>query len=313
MSPWTAADVPDQTGKVAVVTGGNGGLGQETVRELARRGAHVVIGARNPVKAEAARSDVVASVPSASLEVHRLDLASLRSIREFATTVLDSHSRVDLLFNNAGVMGTTEGSTEDGFETQFGTNHLGHFALTALLLPAMVRSPAARVVCTTSTARFFAGDYDLSNPHLRGAYRPWVAYGISKRANLQFALELDRRLRAAGSPARALAADPGYSNTDLQAAAARNNAGRSQRFFHAWVVRVGQPAAMGALPQLRAGTDPAANGGTLYRPRWLTAGPPVVGAVSRRLRPPDQLARLWAVSEADTGIRFDVAGIVAEA
>jgi NAD(P)-dependent dehydrogenase (short-subunit alcohol dehydrogenase family) len=310
---WTAADIPDLTGTKAVVTGGNGGLGLETVRELARNGAHVIIGARNLEKAAAAEADVRSEIPTASLEVRKLDLSSLASVKEFADGVLADHRTIDLLFNNAGVMATPEMETADGFEMQFGTNHLGHFALTRHLLPAILTSPDGRIINTTSTARFSAGKYDLDNPHHRGEYDPWRAYGYSKLANLHFTLELDRRLRSAGSTVRVMAADPGFSDTDLQAASARSNPGASNRFFERLVPIVGQSAARGALPQLRAGIDPAAQGGTLYRPKWIGRGVPVVAGVGDRLRKPSDLAKLWEVSQNETGIDFDVAVIVSAA
>jgi NAD(P)-dependent dehydrogenase (short-subunit alcohol dehydrogenase family) len=297
---WKGRDIPDQTGKVAVVTGGNGGLGLETSRQLAAHGALVVIGARNLEKAEAARQSIAASAPDALLEIRRLDLGSLASIADFAAAVTADHARVDLLFNNAGVMAVPEGKTEDGFETQFGTNHLGHFALTMRLLPALLAAPAARVVSTTSVARFTAGKYDLANPHMRGCYKPWAAYGMSKRADLQFALELNRRL--AGRRVTAYAADPGFSRTNLQAASFKAMRGLQQRF---WVVATpvaGQSAASGALCQLRAGTDPSAVGGTLYAPRWFSFGAPVVRKVGSRFKRPAQLAALWELSERETGL-----------
>ncbi|MDH3194310.1 MAG: oxidoreductase [Acidimicrobiia bacterium] len=312
--PWTAANIPDQTGKVAVVTGGNGGLGLETVRELARKGAHVVIGARNLDKAAKAESDVRAEIPGASLEVRKLDLSSLAAVEEFASGVLAAHPIIDMLFNNAGVMATPEWKTEDGFEMQFGTNHLGHFALTARLLPALLAAPDGRIVNTTSTARFAAGEYDLDNPHHLGVYDSWRAYGYSKLANLQFTLELNKRLAAAGSGVKVYAADPGFSDTDLQATSSTNTKGAARsRFFEMTTPIVGQSAARGALPQLRAGTDPAAPGGTLYRPKYVMRGVPVVGKVGARLRKPSDLAKLWEISESDTKIDFDVAKMVAQA
>lgn len=312
--PWSADDIPDQSGRTAVITGGNGGLGLETARELARAGAHVVIAARNLDKAAVAEQDIRSVVPGASLEIRKLDLASLGSIHRFADEVLESHASIDLLFNNAGVMATPEWRTADGFEMQFGTNHLGHFALTARLFPALLRAGRARVVNTTSTARFFAGTYDLSNPHNRGTYDPWVAYGYSKRANLQFALELNRRLAAAESPVTAHAADPGFSNTDLQAASTRNSdGGWSQRFFHVAVGWFGQSPARGALTLLRAASDPAATGGSLFRPKWVAAGPPVLGGIRPNLRKPADLAALWDLSEAETGVTLDVAAEVERA
>ncbi len=311
---WTAANIPDQSGKVAVITGANGGLGLETARELTRTGAHVIIAARNMEKAATAKADILSELPRASLDVRNLDLASLASIMAFADGIMAEHDTIDLLFNNAGVMGTPEWQTEDGFEMQFGTNHLGHFYLTYLLMPALLRADRARIVNTSSTARFFAGSYDLSNPHNRGTYDPWIAYGYSKRANLHFTLELNRRLAEAGSNVTAHAADPGFSKTDLQAASARNSEdGASQRFFRVTVGWFGQSAARGALPQLQAGTDPAAKGGTIYRPRWITAGTPVVGGISNKLSDPADLKKLWEVSEAETGVTFDVAAMVGEA
>lgn len=310
---WTASNIPDQTGKVAVVTGGNGGLGLESVRELARKGAHVVIAARNLDKAAGAEADVKAGIPYASLEIRKLDLSSLALVEEFASGVTAAHSVIDLLFNNAGVMATPEWKTEDGFEMQFGTNHLGHFALTARLLPALLAAAEGRIVNTTSTARFAAGEYDLSNPHHEGVYDSWRAYGYSKLANLQFTLELNKRLAAAGSSVKVFAADPGFSDTDLQSTSSTNTGGAARSRFFEWATPLlGQSAARGALPQLRGGTDPGALGGTLYRPKYVVRGVPVVGKVPEKLRKPADLAKLWEVSEADTGMELDVVKMVAE-
>lgn len=309
---WSEADIPDQSGRVAVVTGGNGGLGLETVRQLGRKGALVIMAARNMDKAAQAAADVRPDVSDALLDVRNLDLSSKPSIEEFAAGVRSQHASVDLLFNNAGVMATPEKETADGFELQFGTNHLGHFYLTCLLMPALLKAARSRIVNTTSTARFAAGKYDLANLHSRGNYEPWQAYGISKRANLHFTLELDRRLAAADATAAVFAADPGFSNTDLQATSAEASGGFSQRMTHTFVERIGQSAARGALPQLRAGTDPAARGGSLYRPQWIVRGAPVLGRIGRRLRNPEDLAGLWKVSEEDLGVTFDVAAMVQE-
>ena len=304
--PWTPADIPDQTGRVAVVTGANTGLGFHTALQLARQGAHVVMAARNLDKAAAARDEIDAQAPNASLEIRRLDLASLISVGEFADQVLSEHDWINLLVNNAGVMGTPRGETADGFELQFGTNHLGHFALTALLLPALLRAGEARVVSVTSTGRFFRGKLDADDPHLTLNYGPWRAYGQSKRANAHFAIELERRLRAAGAPVASLVADPGYSNTDLQAQSFQSTGGRgrSQRFFHVWVQRVGVSPATGALPQLRAATDPRARGGELYAPRWISAGPPVRFPMVTPSR--KTLETLWRVSERETAVQFTI-------
>jgi NAD(P)-dependent dehydrogenase (short-subunit alcohol dehydrogenase family) len=305
---WTAADIPDQSGRVAVVTGANGGLGLEVARELARRGARVVMAARDQAKASSARDAIRAEVPGASLELQPLDLASLASVREAAASVLAGHRRVDVLVNNAGVMAIDERRSQDGFELQLAVNHLGHFALAALLLPALRRSGDARVVSVTSTGRHAGRPIDPDNPHLDGRYDPWRAYGQAKLATLHFALELDRRFRAAGTPARSIVVHPGFANTDLQARSVRETGGgRSQRFFHAAVRRVGMTPAKGALPLLRAATDPGAVGGALYTPRWVNWGPPVRRPLFGRSRDRHAMAVLWEVSERETGTTFDLA------
>jgi NAD(P)-dependent dehydrogenase (short-subunit alcohol dehydrogenase family) len=304
---WTAANIPDQSGRVALVTGANGGLGLETARELARKGAHVVIAARNQDKAETTRRRLVTEIPNASLEVRRLDLASLESIHELAANVLGEHFAIDLLVNNAGVMATSRRETADGFELQFGTNHLGHFALTALLMPALLQRSNARVVTVTSTGRHFGGSVDPNDPHLQSDYDPWRAYGRSKMANLQFAVELNRRLEVAGASVASLVAHPGFANTDLQAQSVRaSEGGGSQRFFNAMVGRFGMTAHDGALPQLRAATDPRARGGELYAPRWVNFGPPVRRPISERARKNGALCSLWAISERETRVGLDI-------
>ena len=304
---WTANDIPDQRGRVAVVTGSNGGLGFETARELARKGAQVIIAARNQEKADAARARLVAEMPASQLEVRSLDLGSLESIQKFAADVLSDHDTVDILVNNAGVMGTPRSETIDGFELQFGTNHLGHFALTALLMPGLLRGDASRVVTVTSFGRLHGGSVDPDDPHFKKGYDPWRAYGRSKLSNLQFALELNRRLEKAGATVESLVAHPGFSNTDLQAQSVRaSEGGRSQRFFHHVVGRFGMHPREGALPQLRAATDPSAHGGEFYTPRWTGWGPPTRRPISARFKKPEVLQMLWDVSERETGIGFDV-------
>jgi NAD(P)-dependent dehydrogenase (short-subunit alcohol dehydrogenase family) len=304
---WTAAKIPDQSGAVAVVTGANGGLGLEVARELARKGGHVVMAARDQAKAEAAVASIRDQVPGASLELQPLDLASQASVREAAKRILGGHGRIDILVNNAGLMAIPERRTEDGFEMQLAVNHLGHFTLTALLLPALLASDGARVVSVTSTGRHAGRPLDPANPHLAGSYDPWGAYGQSKLANVHFALELDRRFRAAGTPARSIVVHPGFTNTDLQARSVRETGGgRSQRFFRAAVRRFGMTPAQGALPLLRAATDPGAVGGALYTPRWVNWGPPVRRPLLRRTRNRDAMTTLWQVSERETGTTFDV-------
>ncbi len=237
----------------------------------------------------------------------QLDLASLASIRTAAAQILAAHDRIDVLVNNAGVMAIPERRTTDGFEMQFGTNHLGHFALTALLIPALSRSDGARVVSVTSFGRFYRGRFDPDDPPLAGSYEPWRAYGQSKKANQRFAIELDRRARAAGLSVRSLAAHPGFSHTDLQARSARETpGGLSQRMYARWVRRVGMHASRGALSQIRAATDPGARGGQLYGPRFMTVGPTVRLFQMPWTRRSKQLQVLWDVSERMTGIRFEV-------
>ena len=311
---WGATDIPDQSGRVVVVTGGNGGLGLETTRELARHGAHVVMAARNLEKAEAARAEIKAEVRAASLEVRHLDLSSLDSIRKTAAGVVADHSSIDLLVNNAGVMATPRRETSDGFELQFGTNHLGHFALTRLLMPSLLAAIAARIVSVTSTGRHFGGNVDPDDPHFTKEYGRWKAYGRSKKANLHFGFELNRRLLAAGSQARSLVAHPGLANTDLlgQSSRSTGGTGRSRTFLHNIVQRVSQSPAQGALAQLRAGTDPRAKGAQLYTPRWVASGPPALRPVLPWSRSKAKMRQLWEISEDLTDLRFDVAALVTD-
>ncbi|HMD52758.1 MAG TPA: oxidoreductase [Solirubrobacteraceae bacterium] len=307
---WTAADIPDQKGRVAVVTGANGGLGLETSRALAGAGAHVVMAARNQEKAAQALADIRGSVgDDASLEVVPLDLGSQASVRAAAEEVLRAHDRLDILVNNAGVMGIPERRTVDGFEMQLGVDHLGHWALTALLMPALLRADAARVVTVTSTAHHMGRAVDPANPHLHGRYGPWRAYGQAKLANFHFGIGLQRELHAAGAPASSLIAHPGLSNTDLQAVSVQETGGGiSQRFFHRLAGSTGMTPAQGALPQLRAATDPAARGGEFYAPRFVNNGPPVRRPILRRIGMDTAIARLWEVSERETGLEIDVRG-----
>jgi len=303
---FTRESIPDQSGRTAVVTGANGGLGLESAAALAARGAHVVMAVRDRVKAADAEARIRRETPDASLELVDLDLASLASVRAAAAAILDRHRSVDILLNNAGVMAMPERTTADGFELQLGVDHLGHWALTALLMPAIVAAPAARVVTVTSTAHHFGRPVDPRNPHLHGRYRPWRAYGQAKLANYHFGLGLDRQLRAAGRAARSLIAHPGLSRTDLQTRAVREGGlGPSGRFFEGLAGSNGMTAADGALPQLRAATDPSADGGQFYGPRYVNVGPPVRVPV---LRPgaARAIATLWEVSERETGIPMQV-------
>jgi len=307
---WTADDIPEQTGHVAVVTGANGGLGLETARELARKGAHVVMAARNLDKAEAARADIESDVLGASLEVVALDLSSMASVEEAAAAILDRHPQIHVLVNNAGVMATPETRTEDGFELQFATNHLGHFVLTARLLPALIASGGARVVTVTSTARFLSLPVSSDDPHLEKGYGSWRAYGQSKLANLHFAVELNRRLEAAGAPVESLVAHPGLTYSDLQKRTVEANEGGFGPRFWAWLSRTtGMSVPRGALPQLRATTDPSARGGQLYAPRFVNTGAAVRRPLTGWSLARKPARRLWEVSERETGVPFDVAAL----
>ena len=304
---WTTAEIPDQSGRIAVVTGANGGLGLETSRALAAAGAHVVMAARNQEKAASAVEDIRGTVAEPSLEVVALDLGSQESVREAADQILGAHERIDLLINNAGVMGIPERKTVDGHEMQFGVDHLGHWSLTALLMPALLRAQAARIVTVTSTAHHMGRAVDPANPHLEGKYRPWRAYGQAKLANFHFGLGLQRQLEAAAAPASSLIAHPGLSNTDLQAVSVQETGGgRSQRFFHRMAESSGMSPADGALPQLRAATDPDARGGEFYGPKWVNNGPPVRKPIFRRIGMDSAIRKLWEVSERETGITLEV-------
>jgi len=300
---WTIADIPSQEGRVAVVTGANGGLGLETARALAGAGAHVVMAVRNQDKAAAAVEDIRRTVPDADLELVALDLGLQASVKEAAETILGAHDRLDLLVNNAGVMGIPERRTPDGYEMQFGVDHLGHWTLTALLLPALKHTPGARVVTVTSTAHHMGRPVDPDNPHLEGNYGPWKSYGQAKLANFHFGLGLQRELDRAGLPAASLIAHPGLSNTDLQAVSSSESDGEPlARFFHLLARRTGMTPAHGALPQLRAATDPSAKGGEFYGPRFINNGPPRRLPIFRRAGMSRAIDRLWEVSERETGV-----------
>ena len=296
---WTADLIPDQTGRTAVVTGANSGLGLVTARELAKRGARVVLACRNLDKGAAALSDVEGSCRAtggdADPELEQLDLASFDSVRAFAQRYMQGHEGLDLLVNNAGVMAPPRRLTADGFELQFGTNHLGHFLLTSLLLPMMEGRDDARVVTLSSNAHKF-GRINFDNLNGERRYFRWNAYGQSKLANLLFALELDRRLRASDSTVKSLAAHPGYSATNLQSAAAP--------LVDRLVMKVGnavvaQSDEMGALPVLFAATQPGLAGGTYVGPdgHGEHRGHPVIVRPNRAARDEDSARRLWEVSE----------------
>jgi NAD(P)-dependent dehydrogenase (short-subunit alcohol dehydrogenase family) len=212
---------------------------------------------------------------------------------------------VDILVNNAGLMGIPERRTADGFEMQFGVDHLGHFALTAQLLPSLLAAPGARVVTVTSTAHHLGRAVDPENPHLRGNYGPWKSYFQAKLANFHFGLGLQQRLEAAGAGVQSLIAHPGLSHTDLQVVSAREEGGFWARFFAWGAAHGGMSPARGALPQLRAAADPSAKGGEFYAPRYMNSGPPVRRPVLRRIGLNKAIDRLWEISERETGIALD--------
>ncbi|MFJ3418789.1 oxidoreductase [Streptomyces sp. NPDC086082] len=301
MSGWNEKDVPDQRGRVAVVTGANSGLGYVTARELARRGARVVLACRSEVRGSEAADRIVAEVPGAEAEFARLDLGDLASVREFAATF--PYERLDLLVNNAGVMAMPYGTTVDGFETHFGVNHLGHFALTGLLLPALLDAPAARIVTLSSFMHVLA-NIDIDDLNSERRYSRWTAYARSKTANLLFTHELARRLAAAGSGVVAAASHPGYAATNLQTAGPQAEGRKGAERLMEMGNRVfAQPAEAGALPSLYAATAPDVRPDSFFGPRiamWR-------GAPAPSWRAPWTLndamgQRLWAASEELTGV-----------
>ena len=295
---WSERDIPDLSGRVAVVTGANRGLGWEVTRYLAGRGARVIMACRDEAAGEAGAAAIRERHPAASLEVRHLDLASLASVEKF-TDGLAGEERIDVLGNNAGLMAVDRGLTADGFETHMGVNHLGHFALTARLLPLLGATAGSRIV-TMSSMGARLGHVDLSDLMWeRRPYDRWQAYFQTKLANLLFTLELDRRLRAAQATTAALAAHPGGSRTSL----GTKGGSWSNRLVPLYRPFI-QSAALGALGFVRAATDPAAQGGEYYGPQLQVWGPPVRERPSRLARDPDLAAALWERSEELTGMRL---------
>jgi NAD(P)-dependent dehydrogenase (short-subunit alcohol dehydrogenase family) len=297
---WGPADIPAQAGRVAVITGANSGIGYEAARLLAAAGARVVLACRDPEKTAAAAERLAGQVPGAQVDTVALDLASLDSVRQAAEQIRSRYPRLDLLINNAGVMMPPRGATADGFELQFGTNHLGHFALTGLVLPSLIDVPGSRVV-TVSSNGHRTGPINFDNLQSERRYSRIGAYGRSKLANLLFTYELQRRLAAAGAPTIAVAAHPGTSDTELV------------RHLPPWMqagsrIIPSQGAAGGALPTLRAATDPAAAGGDYYGPSGFGqfTGPPKKVRSSRASHDAATQQRLWSVSEQLTGTTFRI-------
>ncbi|WP_099038269.1 SDR family NAD(P)-dependent oxidoreductase [Mycobacterium neglectum] len=297
---WTAADIPDQSGRVAIVTGSNSGLGFDTAAVLAGKGAHVVVAVRNLDKGNEAVARIKKASPDAQLSLQQLDLTSLENIRKAADNLRTNHPRIDLLINNAGVMYVpTREATKDGFEMQFGTNHLGHFALTGLLLDNLLGVDGSRVVTISSVGHRIIAAIHFDDLNWERSYNRVKAYGQSKLANLMFTYELQRRLKAKGAPTVALAAHPGFSDTELM----RHLPGFIPDGL--WKI-VAQPAEKGALPTLRAATDPAAQGGQYYGPDGIgeVKGNPKVVASSAQSHDEAIQRRLWTVSEELTGVNY---------
>ncbi|MDQ6821159.1 MAG: oxidoreductase [Actinomycetota bacterium] len=300
---WTAADIPDQSGRVALVTGANSGLGLVTATALARAGATVLLACRDTVKGEQAR----ATIEHGDARVIELDLADLGSVRRCADAVAERHPRLDLLINNAGVMAPPRRVTKDGFESQLGTNHLGHFALTGLLLGTLLAAPEPRVV-TVSSGMHRIGRIAFDDLQAERSYRAWRAYGQSKLANLMFCFELQRRATAAGTPLKSVAAHPGYAATNLQSAS-------TTRSYELAVMAVAnkaiaQSAEMGALPALFAATVPDLPGATFIGPDGFMEQRGYPHVVTAAPKAYDEMAwrRLWGVSEELTGVQYDFAG-----
>ncbi|MGW3955233.1 oxidoreductase [Streptomyces sp. NPDC004752] len=301
---WAITDIPALAGRVAVVTGANSGLGYVTARELARRGARVVLACRSEPRGSAAADRIVAEVPGADTEFGRLDLGELASVREFAARF--RYDRLDLLIDNAGVMAPPYSVTADGFETQFGVNHLGHFALTGLLLPALLAAPGARVVTVSSMMHALA-NIDLGDLNSERRYRRWIAYARSKTANLLFTHELARRLTATGADLIAAAAHPGYAATNLQTAAPRAEGRRAaERLMTAGNRVLAQTAEAGALPTLYAATAPGVRPDSFTGPSFAQwRGAPAPSWRAPWTRDDRTSARLWEASERLTGVTYD--------
>lgn len=302
---WSTKDIPDQSGRVAVITGANSGLGKASAEALAGAGAHVVMAARNQAKAKAAQAEILSAHPAASLEIVELDLGSLDSVAQAADAIAAKHDRIDVLMNNAGLMAMPQRQTDDGFEMQWGVNVLGHWALTAHLLPLVLHTPGARVVSLSSVAQHQARGI-ARDPHRRGSYEPWSVYSQSKLGDRVFAMGLQRQFEAAGADAQSFVAHPGLTNSDLQQRAHREQGGLQSRFWATITPVVGMSTEQGALSQLRAATEPGADPHKQYCPLFGAFGPPVAKPMVRPGTDRD-IERLWETATRDTGLEIDVA------
>lgn len=304
MRRWEPEQAGDLSGRVALVTGANSGIGLETSRLLARQGAHVVLACRDEAKGERALAGIRASAPAARIELLALDLADLDSVAAASATFGDRHPRLDILVNNAGVMALPLRHTLDGFEAQFGTNHLGHFALTGRLLERLLAADDPRVV-TVSSAAHWLGAIDFANLNAERGYHPWTVYAVSKLANLLFTLELQRRAEEAGAPLAAVAAHPGYAATELQQAGPRMAGARLRGLgMRLLNVVVAQDAVAGAWPVFHAAAMPGVRGGDYYGPAVVARGRPARARRSAAARDAETARRLWDISEELTGVRY---------
>ncbi len=301
---WTVNDIPDLTGKVALITGANSGIGYETAKEFARKGAEVILACRSIEKGEDAASTIRVEIPDAKLKPMVLDLSSLKSVRAFADEFNAAYSRLDILLNNAGIMMVPLGKTDDGFERQFGTNHLGHFALTGLLIDVLLNTLNARVVNVSSNAHRF-GELDFENLMFENAeaYTPMKSYGNSKLANLLFTYEMQRLLDAKNANMIAVAAHPGISTTNLANHLAHPLLMKIVMPLFGWIM---QSAAMGALPSMRAAVDPDVIGGQYFGPdgRKEQKGYPTAVSSNQASQNAEDARRLWKVSEELTDVSF---------
>ncbi len=303
---WTASDIPDLKGKIAIVTGANSGLGYYTCLELARKGAHVVLAARNKERGKAAVEKILKEIPGADLQFMKLDLANIESVKYFADAFLEEYEKLDILVNNAGLMAIPLQRTEQGFEMQFGTNHLGHFALTALLIDFINKTPGSRIINVSSLMHKY-GKINFDDLNSEKSYKKWRAYSQSKLANILFTLELHKRLRLAAKQTQVMAVHPGYAATNLQYRGPELEGSRMRLIYNQLLNKIiAQSAAMGALPSLFAATCEQAVSGKYYGPSGLNSlrGYPREEAINPKYINPDVAKRLWEESERLAGIKF---------
>ncbi len=304
MSQWTADAIPNLEGRIALITGANSGLGLETARVLVAKGARVIMACRDLGKASEAQTSIKAATPEALIDSIQLDLASLVSVRSVAAQVQQRYQRLDLLFNNAGVMAIPRRDSVDGFEMQFAVNYLGHFALTGRLLPLLLTTLKSRVITLTSIAR--SGKVNFDDLQGEQHYKRWGAYGQSKTADLLFAFELQHRLAQAGASTISVAAHPGYASTNLQATSAASDPALYRFGMNVMGAVLAQSSSMGALPQLYAATSPGIQGGEVVGPSGFSQmrGLPKVIQEIQKEYDHEVAARLWEISTQLTGVDF---------